>query len=261
MGVDPNSAYNQYGATSQMLAQSAAPGDAAALQAAAAQNAGMGLTNSSANSYNLGNLQAQQQAALLGQDASLLNTAQAQYGQEAMQNSALGTANNQFNAGAQNTAANLGYQGTLSQEGANQQAANTAGAYDATAKNQFTQQNMDQYNNWLASLQGENFNKQNLALQGYLGAFGDTSAGNVYQGAGAGETSAYNNAFNQQNASNNAWEGILGSAIGAGGQIAAGGFNLGGGTLPPPGSGFATGTIDTPANGGFVTGDQTGGKW
>jgi hypothetical protein len=268
-GQDPNQAFQTYNQSNAMLRGSAAPSNAMALQAEAAQDAAAGITNSSANAYNLGNLQQQQNAALLGQDASLLNTAQGQYGQYAMQNQNLQNANSQFNAGQNtqnsqfnagqgNQMSSLGYQGLLGQESQNQNAANTAGQfnagalntagqfnagaansanqYDASSQNAFTEQNMNAYNNWLNSMQNQNFQQQNMALGSYLGAFGDTSAGNVYQNAGGSEAGAYNNAFNQQNANNNAWEGVLGQALGAGGQVAA--ASAGKPPTPPGGSGF-----------------------
>lgn len=185
-GVDPNAAYQSYGQNAALLAQSVQPSNDAALQAEAAQNAASGLTNSSANSYNLGNLQAQQQAALAAQYASLLGNAQNQWGQFALNDSQGQTANNEFNA----------TQG------------NAANQFDAGA-----------YNQYLQGLQQTNAQQQNMALGSYLGAFGNTSAGNVWGNAGAGQTSAYNNAFNSQNANNNAWQGVLGSALGSAGSI------------------------------------------
>jgi hypothetical protein len=228
--LDPNTAYQTYGQNDALLRQSAQPGNAMALQAAAAQNAASGLTNSSANSYNLGNVQQQQQAALAGQDANLLSNAQNQYGQFAMQNQSQGNQTNQFNAGAQNTASLAGYQGLLGQMSANQNAGNQAAEYGASSANaasQFNAQNMNAatgaqqaaYNNWLQSLQNEQFGVGNAALEQYLASFGDTSSAGILGQAGQGATSAYNNAFNAQNTSNNVWSSVLGSGLGAAGSV------------------------------------------
>lgn len=233
VGMDPNVAYQSYNQTANMLNQSMQPQFQQQQQALNGDMASRGIFNSSAADYNMQNLVSQQNATMSGADSNLLANAQNQFGNLYSTGYTGSIGQNQFNTSAQNAASQAGYQGLLGQMSANQSMQNQAAQYNASAQNaagQFNSQNANaaagqeqqQYNQWLQSLQQEQFGLGNASLESYLSSFGDTSAAGILGQAGTSAAGAYNNAFNSQNNNNNLWSQVLGQGLGAAGTVFAG---------------------------------------
>jgi len=155
--------------------------------------ASRGISDSSAASYNMGNLYAQQGAQVAQGEAPMVQQAFAQTQQDVLANQAARNSANSSNAAASNAAA----------------------AANANYYNNAVTGNMDAYNQYQNALFGGGSNWENSLLSAYLNSFGpQTGVTNALGQELAGEASAYSSA-------NAGQDQTLGALFGAAGQYGA----------------------------------------
>ena len=161
--------------------------------------ASRGISDSSAASYNMGNLYAQQGAQIAQGEAPMVQQAFGYTQQDVLANQAAQNSANSGNAAASNEAA----------------AAN-AGFY-----NQATMANMNAYNQYQSQLFGAGTSEQNALMSAYLNSFGpQTGVTNAFGAEMGALGTAYSGAYDAN--TSGGW-GALGSLFGAAGQAAGAG--------------------------------------